>query len=291
MKLNINMLFSASWITLVVSAPLAALSPDRIDKRCYVEDRLTYFEALGRNDWSLRCKYLSYRSYDYNVYDDWGNRRTALYFSSYYKPGNFNDWFAAPRVKNYSCENYQYRGMVTCLSDKAFGSSSLLFAPGERAIYDAYTQEVKQLIVVDETSTLESINLTEQLVSINSEKRDVGQVSIVKIITSSGQELVVTNEHPLLTSKGVLKNAQYLTSHDKLIRKDGMFDEIVSIESSEVTAQLFSSNINFKDAVQAGKSHLVVTQGFLSGYLVEDRSKEMSQRLAMRDALSAALIF
>ncbi|OCQ20768.1 hypothetical protein A7985_13270 [Pseudoalteromonas luteoviolacea] len=265
-------------------------TPIELKKRCDIQDSLTPFEALGRNDWSLRCKRLSPRTYDFNVNDDYGNRRTLPYYPTYSKSGNFADWIAAPRVKMASCDNHGYNQMYHCRSISHFDSAQLLFAPGELTVYDAYTQQVQQLVIVDERATLDDLYYREETVSITAKKAPVQQVDVITIHTQSGKTLRVTQDHPLLLAEGILKNAQYLSTQDTLIAQNGELDNITSITTSTIAAQRYNTQLNTLDAEHQGKSHIVITQGFLSGYLADNGELEMGQRLAMRDTLPLSLI-
>ncbi|MBQ4811724.1 hypothetical protein J8M20_10270 [Pseudoalteromonas luteoviolacea] len=259
-------------------------------KRCGIQDSLHVFEALGRNDWALRCRHLSPRTYDWFVNDDFGNRREHPIYPSFTKPGNFADWIAAPRVKMASCETHGYSPIISCVSNKNFDTTPFTFASGEFTIYDAYTQQVQQLVVVDEQATLDNLHYREDTVSITAKKVPVQQIDVMTIHTQSGKTLRITQDHPLLLAEGKLKNAQYLSTQDTLIAHDGELDQITSITTSTVTAQLYTTQLNTLDAAREGKTQLVITQGFLSGYLADNGELDMGQRLVLRDSLPETLL-
>lgn len=257
-------------------------------QRCKA-DTLTFFEALGRNDWSLRCGYISSRTFDYYVFDDVGNMRHRALYDTYYRPGKLSDWFSAPRQRMANCERHGYTASHVCTSGNAFMSAPLLFAPGELAVYDAYTQQVQQLIVVEDSATLDNLHYREQTVTLQSEKSSVEQINIVTLHTQRGKSLTVTQDHPLLLSTGILKSARYLSVQDTLIDQYGELDRIVSKTTSQVSAQLYDTQINTVNAQATKLDQIVVTQGFLSGYLVSNGVQKMGKRLSLRDKIPLTL--
>jgi hypothetical protein len=84
---------------------------------------------------------------------------------------------------------------------------------------------------------------------------------IITVRTKSGGELRVTNEHPLLTSEGVMKQAQTLVVGESLVREDGAPDRIVSIK----TANEFTKTYNLRPTTTDLTSNVVVAQGYLAG--------------------------
>ncbi|KZN30422.1 hypothetical protein N480_05575 [Pseudoalteromonas luteoviolacea S2607] len=288
-----NFIFVSVLVLFSIQVEADNPNPINIEQRCNIEDRLTFFEAVGRSDWALRCELISVRTHDYFVYDDWGNRRSQVYYPSFYKPSHFSDWFSAPRVKSYSCTSYGHTSYIGCLSDAPFGSTSLLFASGEFAIFDAYTQQVHELVIVDESSTLDSIHLGEANVSIYGEEASISSLSVVKITTQTGSTLTVTPEHPLLLATGKFKAAKYLTNYDEIVSQDGEFESILSVEPLSITAQLYKTDINIQQTTQKHNQNnvIVVTQGYLSGYLFENQHSAKGHRLALRDNIPDSLIF
>ncbi|KAF7764327.1 hypothetical protein PCIT_b0299 [Pseudoalteromonas citrea] len=278
---------------LVISNTAYSLpDPTTIKKRCDIQDPLTSFEAFGRSDWALRCNYLSRRTHDYYVHDDYGNRRIRPKYPSFANRSNFSDWMAAPRTKMASCEAFGYLPVITCIVNSNTPlETNLLFAPGELSVYDAYTQQVQQLIVIDEHSTLDSLHYKEESVTINAVKADVQQLEIVTIHTQRGKTLTVTQDHPLLIAQGILKNARNLSKKDTLIDQDGELDKIISVKTSMITAQLYNTQINTRDPKKESVNQLVVTQGFLSGYLADNGEQEIIHRLTLRDNLPFSLTY
>ncbi|OCQ20769.1 hypothetical protein A7985_13275 [Pseudoalteromonas luteoviolacea] len=288
--IRISALAITATSLLMLSQTAQAVNLSLIKKRCGIQDSLDVFAALGRNAWALRCKYLSPRTYDWFVNDDFGNKRSLPYYPSFTKPGNFADWIAAPRAKMASCETHGYSPLISCVSNKNFDTSPFTFASGEFTIYDAYTQQVQQLVVVDEQATLDNLHYREDTVSITAKKAPVQQIDMMTIHTQSGKTLRITQDHPLLLAEGILKNAQYLNTQDTLIAHDGGLDQITSITTSTVTAQLYTTQLNTLDAARKGKTQLVITQGFLSGYLADNGELDMGQRLVLRDSLPETLL-
>ncbi|KZN41274.1 hypothetical protein N482_20665 [Pseudoalteromonas luteoviolacea NCIMB 1942] len=174
----------------------------------------------------MKCKYISNRTYDYNINDDWGNQRSRVYYPSFYKPGNFNDWWRAPTSKAPACTNNGYTGIIHCLSSCYTPDQKLLFAEGELAIFDAFTRRVSRIVTLSDDATLDSLAHTVRDVDAYSESvRDV-EHGILHIKTASGGSIKVTLNHPLLISSGHLKNAEDIKVGDALIAENGDFDQI-----------------------------------------------------------------
>jgi hypothetical protein len=84
---------------------------------------------------------------------------------------------------------------------------------------------------------------------------------IVTLRTKSGGSLRVTLEHPLLTSDGVMKQAQTLVVGESLVREDGAPDRIVSMS----TANEVTKTYNLRPTTNDLTSNILVAQGYLAG--------------------------
>ncbi|AUI87527.1 hypothetical protein BS333_13995 [Vibrio azureus] len=80
------------------------------------DDSLTPSEAIQRNQWARKCRYISRRDYDYNVYDDNDAIRARPIYPSFSNPNNFDDWFKAPKIQNAPCDMRHYTKKLYCVS-------------------------------------------------------------------------------------------------------------------------------------------------------------------------------
>jgi len=84
---------------------------------------------------------------------------------------------------------------------------------------------------------------------------------ILTLRMKSGGSLRVTNEHPLVTSDGVMKQAQDLIVGESLVRDNGKRDPIVSIAKADEFTKVY----NLRPATTDLTSNILVAQGYLSG--------------------------
>ena len=80
----------------------------------------------------------------------------------------------------------------------------------------------------------------------------------------------MTAKHPVLTHKGVVKQAKDLRNSDQLVRSDGSFDPIVKIERIPFKREV----VNFTVAGKNPKEHLVFANDFVVGDLYFQSSLE-----------------
>ncbi|MBU2712995.1 Hint domain-containing protein, partial [Zooshikella harenae] len=282
-------------ITLVgVSIPTFATDPIRFEKRCE-DDSLSPSAAFGRNDWAQKCKYISHRTWDFNVNDDYGNRRGRPFYPSFYEPNNFDHWFKAPTTKSANCgrgAGDKHTKILTCLSSCYTPDQKLLFPEGELTIYDAFSRQVKKIVTLDDAASLNNLQYTTRPVNAYSESvRDVLH-EILVIKTQNGGQLKVTPNHPLLVSSGHMRNAENLKVGDSLISQNGTFDSIVSIKSTEFFGKVY--NVRPDSSGENGVSlngQIVIAQGFLSGSMYyQNTGAYHVNRLVLRDNLPEDLL-
>lgn len=110
---------------------------------------------------------------------------------------------------------------------------------------------------------------------------------IVTLRTKSGGSLRVTTEHPLLTSEGVMKQAQTLVVGEALVREDGSPDPIVSI----ATKNEFTKTYNLRPTTTDLTSNIVVAQGYLAGSgRYQDEFLKYLNRVMFRENVPSDLI-
>jgi hypothetical protein len=110
---------------------------------------------------------------------------------------------------------------------------------------------------------------------------------IITLVTKSGGSLRVTTEHPLLTSEGVMKQAQTLVVGESLVREDGSPDPIVSM----ATAKEFTKTYNLRPTTTDLTSNILVAQGFLAGSgRYQDELLKYVNRVLFREGIPSHLI-
>ncbi|MDE1462013.1 Hint domain-containing protein [Spartinivicinus poritis] len=277
-----------------ISSSVFATDPIRFEKRCE-DDSLNSSAAFGRNDWAKKCKYISHRTWDFNINDDFGKRRGRPFYPSFYQPNNFDNWFKAPTAGSAKCgrgAGDKYTKILTCLASCYTPDQKLLFSEGELTIYDAFSRQVKKIVTLDDSASLNNLQYTVRPVDAYSESvRDVLH-EILVIKTQSGGQLKVTPNHPLLVSSGHMRNAEDLKIGDSLISQNGSYDPVVSIKNTNFFGKVY--NVRPDSSSEDGVSlngQIVIAQGFLSGSMYyQNTGVYHVNRLVLRDNLPEELL-
>jgi hypothetical protein len=148
-----------------------------------------------------------------------------------------------------------------CVAGCYEGSTPLQFADGTMGIKAAAEAGKLNLVTLSPDATLDNLQYTKnQVETYTVDIREDWQV-IYTLSMKSGGTLRVTNEHPLLTSDGVMHQAQGLHPGDALVRADGSPDPIVQISSAKVFGKVYNVRPVTTDYV----SNIVVAGGYLNG--------------------------
>jgi hypothetical protein len=140
-------------------------------------------------------------------------------------------------------------------------STPLQFVDGSLPIKAAAKAGKLDLVTLSPDATLDNLTFTKnQVEHYTTDIREDWQV-IYTLATKSGGTLRVTNEHPLVTSDGVMRQAQALSVGDSLVRADGSPDRIVSITTSKIFGKVYNVRPVTTDYV----SNIVVAGGYLNG--------------------------
>lgn len=163
-------------------------------------------------------------------------------------------------------------------------STPLQFADGSMGIKAAFQAGKADLVTLAETATLDDIQFTENRVEAYTVDKYEDWQQIYTLSMSSGGTLRVTNEHPLLTSDGVMHQAQGLRVGDQLVRADGTPDAIVKIETDRVFGKVY----NVKPVTEDYTSNIVVAGGYLNGsQRYQNEFLDQINALILRRALAA----
>ena len=148
-----------------------------------------------------------------------------------------------------------------CESSCYTPDQNLQFSSGEVNIVDAMKQQRDDVVTLSKDATLDNVTTqVSKVYSYTTETRDAEHI-IFEIATASGGKLRVTNEHPVLTSEGVLLKAEKLAVGDELLKADGTPDPIVSV----VKSTHFGKVYNIKPTSLEPVSNILIAQGFLVG--------------------------
>lgn len=183
---------------------------------------------------------------------------------------NMSQVWIAPVNQNAGCKieaGYSITGF--CTSSCYTGDQQILFADGYLEIEKALSLGRTDVAVVTEDSEIGNVNL--RLSHVETYTKSIKEDSINQIrkfSTESGEDLVVTTNHPLVDGEGKLVRAETLKVGDSLVDSYGNPVEITAIEDSEYRGPVF----NIQPVVEqleigqdSVKGQLVVAQGYLSG--------------------------
>ncbi|MDC3962714.1 Hint domain-containing protein [Polyangium jinanense] len=148
-----------------------------------------------------------------------------------------------------------------CISTCYTPDQKVLFPDGEKPILDAMNELVPKMMTLSTGSTLESPELVPNEVYSYTRELHDGTHVIFVLKTASGGELRVTDKHPVIDGRGKVVEARSLKVGNKLIRPDGSFDPIVSVEKTLHRGKLY----NIRPVTEDRVSNVLVTQGYLVG--------------------------
>lgn len=154
----------------------------------------------------------------------------------------------------------QYYVVGYCEASCYTPEQEILFPDGYQKIQEAVEQLRPDMVTLTPDSTLDDIELKDNLVySYTAEIRDTTNV-IYEISTASG-ELRVTDQHPVIRGDGKVVQARTLRVGDDLIRVDGSLDSIVSVKKTRHFGKVY----NIRPVTHDPVSNILVAQGYLVG--------------------------
>ena len=148
-----------------------------------------------------------------------------------------------------------------CVSSCYTPEQEVLFPNGYEKIADAMTAMRPDMMTLSSTSTIDKVSLVSNEVYSYTRERIDGWHVIYEIKTASGGELRVTDKHPVIDGKGKVVEARSLKVGDALVKPDGKFDTIVSVEKTKYYGKVY----NIRPVTRNRVSNILVAQGFLVG--------------------------
>ncbi len=147
-------------------------------------------------------------------------------------------------------------------------------------IQNLKADEKKQLITLTSEATLDNLKYKSTPLLLAIKDTIVKKQKAVRIQTKDGV-IVVTPNHPLITSDGYMRAAGELQKGQALITKEGKASEILDIKISEYKFRSYNVEA---EAYRSGE-RIVVAQGFLSGDLYyQNAGLRYLNRKLLRDA-------
>jgi len=129
------------------------------------------------------------------------------------------------------------------------------------SVAKAHESGESRLTTLDPNATIDSIKFMGNTIARWTVDIAPTQQTIFTLRMKSGGQLRVTNEHPLVTSEGVMKQAQTLVVGEELVRDNGSPDPVVSIVKTTELTKVY----NLRPTTTDLTSNILVAQGYLSG--------------------------
>lgn len=141
------------------------------------------------------------------------------------------------------------------------GDQNVAFPQGNRPIGDADHEGFTSVVTLAQNASFENpITKSSPVVRFTKDIAD-GQQKIVVIRTESGGQLKVTENHPLLSGDGKMKDAASLKVGESLVRADGTKDAIASIQKVDYFGKTYNVDVASKNELE----QVVIAEGYLAG--------------------------
>ena len=250
-----------------------------------VEDNLNVEQALERSKWAYKCyPYLRGTMPDKKlILRDTQNEKDVIgypIFGEIDENGKLLSVWLAPIDSNTPCDNAQkFSYLGVCAAGCYAPDQQLLFSDGPQSILEAKNKLRQDIVTLSPNASLDRLDyVVSELKSYTADLEAYDQ-SILIIKTNSGGQLKVTLNHPLVDSNGKMRRAADLKKGEKLVRMDGQFDEIESIE----TVNYFGKVYNVEMSDTETNNNIVVAQGYLNGsvYYQNEGAKKLN-RMVLR---------
>jgi len=245
------------------------------DHRCE-RDSLTIHQANGRLDWAVINRVpdaydvpMSARMAEKNrMYWDFHPKLEGRpLYPTYGVPITKNVWYypgnwRAP-TSGYSTEllRDRYKQSALCTSSCYRPDMRLFFARGLIDIQTAQEAKLNDLMVLDGGSRLNNLiwrkaDKTRYTLSLEETDHE-----LLKITTNTGVVLHVTPNHTFMNHEGHLLEAGDLTKSDRLLRVDGNYAGIVSLQK----IMFYGKVLNIRAFKKDLGSQLLAVEGFVTG--------------------------
>lgn len=150
-------------------------------------------------------------------------------------------------------------------------------------IIDAIGEKQQSIMTLAPESVMEKLKFTSAPIAHFISELVNTNHKIRTFYTSSGGKLSVTFNHPLVASDGVIREASDFKVGDQLIKADGSFDEIKSIEEMVYPGKVHNV-LPYGESIMG---NIIVAEGFLSGsaYFQNDGVNYLNQKILRSNLL------
>ncbi|MBC7396250.1 MAG: hypothetical protein H7333_02310 [Bdellovibrionales bacterium] len=126
---------------------------------------------------------------------------------------------------------------------------------------EVFSSKLPTIAGVDSSSSIDQVSLKQ--VTVKGWVTDLSPTNheLLNFKTLSGGNLSVTNNHPILTSNGEIKEAGQIALGDAFVKADGSVDPVVEIVPSSYYGYVYNFDIDSEEEAD----QLLVAQGFING--------------------------
>jgi len=248
------------------------LTQPLIEQRC-TENNLDPPQADLRNAWATKC-------FPDKMVVANEVRSVKLYALVY--DATTNNWIG-PLDPNAPCGSWQFKAL--CVASCYTPEQRVLFEHGYVPIIEATESLLPSVVTLRPESSLDELSF--QLMPVATYTRSWQDGSeVVRIFEmKSGGRLRVTQNHPMVTSEGMVKPAFDVGEGESLIRATGEFDPIVSIRDELYFGKVY----NLAPASNNALENIVVAEGYLNGsanYQYNQLFVDLQYRKLLRESIA-----
>lgn len=156
----------------------------------------------------------------------------------------------------------------------------VLFETGEQSIATAQSFGRADLVTLSPDATFDDLSYIANPVETYTLDKEPAKQDILDFRMESGGRLSVTDHHPLVNSEGAVTKAMDMVVGDSLVKQDGTFDKIVSIERRQWYGKVY----NLRPRSRELTSNILVAEGYLNGSgRFQSEFVEELNRILLRD--------
>ncbi|MFW7380429.1 MAG: hypothetical protein ACOH5I_16575 [Oligoflexus sp.] len=295
-------------ITMFMSTGLANAQIVELRQRCE-EDNLTPAMALERFNWLKTCHpdiltnfhdllFPEFRSDPADLKieilaDEWlfarGRLRSRPKYLTFGHADNSNplNW-QAPTSERSACGiPAGYIPLGVCTSSCYHPSQVVLFEQGEIPMGEAYDEIFDRIVTVSDDAALDALDYTVRPVEAYTRSIRDTDHDLLRVTMKSGGQLLITPNHPMLRSDGIMVEAQELAIGQALVTETGTHDAIVSMDYEPYFGKVYNVAPNSSSL----KGHILVAEGYLTGSSwYQNDGYDYLNRLVMRNNIPDELL-
>jgi hypothetical protein len=242
-----------------------------LDERCQYDQLKERSEAIGRNQWALKCGYIKSNS----MVAAMNAEGTYIVFTN----GRFGGGRGnkdVPASADASCvdglikQGFCFVGCYTPAQKLDFDGSDL-------GIAEAHAAQISHISSMTVESSPAELSFSAQ--KIKSFVAGKTAEDIIVITTDKGQEVQVTSDHPMVDEKGIIVKARDIAVGSSLLGADGEPSKVIARKTMPYQGEVW----NVRPASTNKQENILIVEGLLTGsHRFQSQWSEELTRLFMR---------